>query len=59
MLDQGHQVIGFDASSRVRLQLADNVEDGEDQPSTHCFKKTEEWSLNPESKTMQLIARRP
>ncbi len=53
------KVIGFDASSRVRLQLADNIEEGEDQPSTHCFRKTEEWALDPAHQTVQFISRRP
>jgi hypothetical protein len=53
------KVIGFDASSRVRLQLADNIEEGEDQPETHCFRGTEEWALNPTSETLQLVSRRP
>jgi hypothetical protein len=53
------KIIGFDASSRVRLQLPDNIEEGEDQPATHCFQNTEEWALNPASETMQLISQRP
>jgi hypothetical protein len=53
------KVVGFDASSRVRLQLADNIEDGEVQRETRCFHGTEEWTLNPASETMQLISRRP
>ncbi len=53
------KVIGFDALSRVRLQLADNIEEGEDQPETHCFHGTEEWALNPTNETIQLISRRP
>lgn len=41
------QILDFDASSRVRLTLADQVEPGETEASTHCFRGAEEWLLDP------------
>lgn len=50
------KVIGFDAISRVHLKLADDTEEGEDQPKTHCFHEAQEWVLDPGSKTIQPIS---
>jgi hypothetical protein len=53
------KIIGFDALSRIHLQLADNTEEGDDRPTTHCFHGTEEWALNPGSETIEQISLRP
>jgi hypothetical protein len=50
------KVIGFDAFSRVHLKLADDTEEGEDQPITHCFHEAQEWVLDLGSKTIQPIS---
>jgi hypothetical protein len=50
------RIIGFDASSRIHLELADDADEGEDQPRTQCFHGTEEWVLNPASETLQPIS---
>jgi hypothetical protein len=52
-------IIGFDAASRIHLKLADDVEEGEDQPTTHCFHDVEEWALDPSSQTLQPISPHP
>jgi len=41
------QILDFDASSRVRLTLADQVEAGDTEPGSHCFHRGEEWLLDP------------
>ena len=43
----------FDAFSRVHLRLADDVDEGDDEPNTHCFRGQEEWVFDPETRTMQ------
>jgi hypothetical protein len=53
------KIIGFDASSRVRLELAEDTDEGEDQPRTHCFHGTEEWAMDPQNETMQPVQTRP
>ncbi len=40
-------VRGFDARSQIRLQLADNFEDGNDEPESRCFHGAESWTLDP------------
>jgi hypothetical protein len=45
----------FDAFSRVHLRLADDVDEGDDEPNTHCFKGQEEWVFDPETRNMQSI----
>ncbi|MBB5340268.1 hypothetical protein [Tunturiibacter gelidoferens] len=47
--------MGFDALSRVKLRLADNFEEGEDKPDTHCFKGEEEWVLDQKRSTAEQI----
>jgi hypothetical protein len=43
----------FDAFSRVHLQLADSVEEGEDTSQTHWFRGSEEWVFSPSTGTMR------
>jgi hypothetical protein len=50
---------GFDNSSRVHIHLADDTDEAEDQPYTHCFHGTEEWIFDPTYGTLQLLASRP
>ena len=45
----------FDALSRVHLQLADYVEQGEDEPTTHCFHGSEEWAFDPLKGTLRFV----
>jgi len=37
----------FDALSRVHLRLADDVDEGDEEPTTHCFQGQEEWVFDP------------
>jgi hypothetical protein len=48
----------FDALSRVHLRLADDVEEGDEEPKTHCFQGQEEWIFEPRRNTMQLASTR-
>jgi hypothetical protein len=43
----------FDTLSRVHFQLADYVDEGEEEPNTHCFRGQEEWVFNPRKGTIQ------
>lgn len=53
------KIDGFDASSRVRLHLADDIAEGDDQPETHCFHGTEVWTFDPADGTLQSVAAHP
>ncbi len=45
----------FDTLSRVHLRLADHVDEGDEEPNTHCFNGQGEWIFNPERGTVQSI----
>ncbi len=49
-------VVGFDASSHVLLRLADRSEEGDDQPQSRCFRKVEQWSIDPERGTIKRVS---
>jgi hypothetical protein len=43
----------FDTLSRVHIRLADYVDEGDEEPETHCFKGEEEWVFDPGTDTIQ------
>ena len=47
--------MSFDASSRIHLRLADFIDEGDDEPQTHCFHGEEEWVLDLKKGTMHPI----
>ena len=40
-------VIGFDQDNRVLLRLADNQDEGDDEPETACFGKSTRRTAHP------------
>jgi hypothetical protein len=52
------EILGFDASSHVLLRLADSYDEGDDQPQSHCFRKIEDWSIDPARDTIKRVSAR-
>jgi hypothetical protein len=52
-------VIGFDQDNRVLLRLADNQDEGHDEPETACFGKSPDWTFDPASSAIQPALTQP